>query len=41
MHSMGRHQRVNLSLPPDVVEILDDKENMSGFAAEAIREYDD
>lgn len=35
---MARHQRINLSLPPDVVEILDEQENMSQYTAEAIRE---
>jgi hypothetical protein len=37
---MARHQRINLSLPPDVVDTLDEKDNMSAFVADAVREYD-
>lgn len=41
---MGRNQRVNFSLPPDVVEIIDefDRGERSGKVAQAIRsEYGD
>jgi metal-responsive CopG/Arc/MetJ family transcriptional regulator len=41
---MSRHQRVNFSLPPDVVDLLDEHEqrgDRSEAVAEALREYYD
>jgi hypothetical protein len=38
---MARNQRMNFSLPPDVVDTLEQQDNMSAYVAAAVREYDD
>jgi len=39
MYDMARNQRMNFSLPPDVVETLEEQENMSAYVADAVRDY--